>query len=436
MARRTLILLVAVVAVSLSAACGGGSSGVTTPSAPSDGGSGSGAGNGTGNGGGNGSAPPSAPPSPLPTATLAEQVVPDTLLGGVAFGSDGNLYASTTTPSGLNIYNPQLQLLPSPTPMPTMPPGAVPFTWPTVPKNLTATGPTASSGTMVNALGTTTTTTTSGVLPFTDFNVGSGPKPTPSSFPALAQYNVSSRSWMPLTSQNFGNFGDRWVSLASPGQGVVFVIANHFSQGRWTGSIVGFGIACVSPTIQFPLGPSAIGPDGNLWVATDPSLNSNAPSDPQTNPEILFDINTSTGEFMQFRLQSKGAHISAIAPGNNSVWFTDDGLNSLGFVPIGGTLMYPIKLPNQGVAQSPDSITKDSIGRMWFTEKNAKRVGYVVPNGTLNPTITIFRQTLTGSPLGIIGCLPNQPCPQNAATNIFFAESKAIGSAASPPTKR
>lgn len=405
MSRRALIFFLVMTAFSLAlSACGGG--GGSTPPQPSDSNP-----NGVGSGG-NGNPAPGASPTTTPNCncvTIKEKATKDQLLGGITLASDNRLYA--TTPVGVDIFDQQLDLLPSPSPAQAR----HRETWPTVPKNSGPIGLVVSTGQNVNVLGTTPGGTTTGA---TAFSETSGPVPTPSSQPILAQFNVNTGTWFNVTP---GNFGDKWVSLAALGTTSLFVVADTRGANGWTGFIIGFGIACVSPVFSHPLGASAMGPDGNLWIATDPSLNSNSPSDPNTNPSILYAVNTSTGAIVHAFTLPKGSHVSAIAAGTHAVWFTDNGLNELGEVQIGGSGPTLIPLPNKGTAQSPVSITQDSIGRMWFTEFNGKRVGYIVPS---THAITIFNTK--GGPIGIIGCVPGQMCPP---TNVFFAENAALGAA-------
>lgn len=434
MARCALVLLVALISFALGA-CGGGSNGGGAPTLPN--------GDGNGNGNANASPPPaSATPDPSPAASSGINEHPEpkaTFLGGVALGTDGLVYATTTSPPGINIYSPQLSPEPSPPSMPAASNRLVAQTWPTVPKKLAATGPVVAAGTIISALASSPTTT-GGALGSEDLSASVGPMPTPSSFPALVQYDVNARSWIPLARQNFGGFGDRWVSLASPGQGVVFVVANRFTATppQWVGTIIGFGIACFVPTFPTSLGASAIGPDGStLFVASDPPLNGK--EDPQTNPSNLYAVNTSTGAIEQtIRLDDlfhgKSSHVSSIAAGNDAVWFTDDAADAIGFVPMGSSSAQMINFnPHR-----PEGITRDSFGRMWFTEHDGKFVGYVTPNGTNNPPVTIVKtKKLTGqtvgSPLGIVGCsrIPGQPCAQTS--NVFFVEQNpsVVGDASS-----
>ncbi len=400
MSRRALGLFLFVAGMSFIAACGGGGGGSPTPpGVPSTGSGGS-------DPGSNATATPSA--NPCNCVTIKEKATKDKLLGGITLGKDNHLYA--TTPVGVDIFDQQLDLLPSPGPAQAR----IRETWPSVPKNSTPQGALAATGSTINVLGNTPGGASSAVTSF-----ASGPVPTPSSQPLLAQYNVNTQTWFNVSP---GNFGDKWVSLAPLDSTSLFVVGDHRTANNgWTGFILGFGVACVSPVFSHPLGASSIGADGNLWVATDPSLNSKSPSDPQTNPSILYDVNASTGAIIHAYTLPKGSHVSAIAAGNNAVWFTDDGLNEIGEVPIGATNVTLIPLPNNGVAQAPVGISQDSIGRMWFTEFNGKRVGYVMPT-TLQ--ITVFK--VTGGPIGIIGCVPGQNCP---ATNVFFAETAALGNA-------
>ncbi len=407
MARRALVLVVAVVSFSL-VACGGGSTPNTTnlPSVNDPG-------SGTGNGGP--TAPPGATPTPAASAkpcgctTIKEKHTKDKLLGGIALGQDNLIYATTAV--GIDVFDQQLNLMPSPSPAQAR----IRDTWPTVPKNGAPSGLLASAGSTINALGTTPGTPGSTT---TSFSLTSAPVPTPSSQPMLAQYNVVTKTWFNVS---LGNFGDKWVSLASPGGTSVFVVGDRFAPAtQWTGYLQGVGIGCISPLFAHPLGPSAIGPDGNLWLATDPSLNSNAPSNGK-NPSMIFAVDPSTGTIkLSFTLPNH-SHVSAIAAGDHAVWFTDDGLNEVGFIPIGGSGFTLLPLPNAGTAQAPVSITRDSMGRMWFTEFDGKRVGYVTP---ATQQITIFK--VTGTPVGIVGCVPGQTCPQQ---NVFFAEITALGAA-------
>lgn len=407
-AAHTHFLLIAAVSFAL-AACGGGSS-ATAPGLPGANGSGS------GEGGGGSTSSPSASPSPCGCVKIKEVPTKDRLLGGIAFGQDNHIYASA--PNGIDIFNLQLSLLPSPSPLPQAR-MRIPFTWPAVPKGSAATGPTISAGGTIGALGSAPSPTPKpGSSGLSAFDVTSGPKPTPSGVPMFAQFSLSTQTW---ATPSLGTFGDRFVSLSSPAGTSVFVVGDHLTSSGWVGFLLGFGVACISPNFTHPLGPSTIGPDGNLWVATDPSLNSNKPSDPESNPSMLFVVQPSTGTIKQSFTLPKGSHVSAMAAGDNAVWFTDDGLNEVGFVVIGGTSFTLLPLPNAGTSQAPVSISRDSMGRMWFTEFNGKRVGYVNP-----PTLQIFVFKVTGSPIGIVGCVPGQNC---SAQNVFFAENAALGDA-------
>ena len=406
MSRRALVFFLFVTGSFALSACGGGGGG-STPQLPSD--PGTTVGSGSNSNPGPGSSP-SAPPASCNCVMIKEKATKDQLLGGITVATDNHLYA--TTPVGVDVFDQQLDLLPSPSPAQVR----VRETWPSVPRNSAPSGLLVATGSNVNVLGTTTTGGTgseAGTLAS-----AAGPVPTPSSQPLLAQFNVNTQSWFNVTP---GNFGDKWVSLAALGTTSLFVVGDTRGPNGWTGFILGFGVACVSPVFTHPLGASAMGPDGNLWVATNPALNSNSPSDPNTNPSILYAVNPSTGAIVHTFTLPKGSHVSAIAAGTHALWFTDDGLNEIGQIPIGASAPVLIPLPNKGTAQSPVSITQDSVGRMWFTEFNGKRVGYVNP-ATL--AITIFNTK--GGPIGIIGCVPGQICPP---TNVFFAENAALGAA-------
>ncbi|MBV8638481.1 MAG: hypothetical protein JO322_10370 [Candidatus Eremiobacteraeota bacterium] len=408
MSRRALVFFLAITGISFAlGACGGSGGGggslTTPPDLPST----------TGSGTGDGSTPPpAAMPSPPPSCgctMIKEKPTKDKLLGGIAVGDDNNLYATTAV--GVDIFNQQLNLLPSPSPAEAR----IRQTWPSVPKNSAPQGIVAQAGAAINVLGTIRGGTSSA----SGFIASSGPQPTPDSRPIVAQYNTDTDTWFNVSQ---GVFGDKWVSLSAPGGTSVFVVGDHFTSSKgWTGYLFGIGVGCISPSFTHPLGASTIGPDGNLWVATDPSLNSKSPSNIKTNPSMLFVVSPTTGAIKQSFTLPSGSHVSAMAAGGHAVWFTDDGLNDVGFVPIGGTGFTLIPLPDHGTAQAPVSITPDSIGRMWFTEFNGKRVGYVTP---MTQLITLFK--VTGAPIGIVGCVRGQNCP---AQNVFFAEVAALGNA-------
>ncbi len=407
MSRRALVLFLFIAGVSCSlVACGGGSPAPPAPVNSNNGGSGS----GNPAPGAEATATPSS--SPCGCNTIREKTTKDELLGGIAVGSDQKIYATTAT--GVDIFDSNLDLLPSPSPAAQ---SRTRQTWTSVPKNSGPSGVLIAAGSTVTALGTTTNGTTASAL---EMPLAAGPVPTPSSQPLLEQYNIPTETWSLLRS---GNYGDKWVSLASAGGTSVFVVGDHFTPAGWQGFLLGIGVGCVSPVFTHPLGASAVGPDGNLWVATDPSLNGSK-NGTANNPSILYAVSPSTGQIVHsFALPNK-SHISAIAAGSSAIWFTDDGLNSIGEVPTGGNSPSLIALPNNGNGQTPVSITPDSIGRMWFTEKDGKRVGYVTP-ATLQ--LTILRVTTRGNPLGIVGCVQGQnACPR---TDVFFAENIALGAA-------
>jgi hypothetical protein len=357
------------------------------------------------------SAPPTTtpcPPTPTPSPqAIKEKQFNDHFRGGIAIGADNLVYA--VGQNSIDVFDQQLDSISQ-----QVAQLRGRQTWPAPPKKLTPTGSVAAAGNTINAIATAPTASPGGSQATSD--AAGVPSPAPSTRPALAQYDVTTHNWFNVS---YGEPGEVWPSLTSPVANGVFVVGDRLTTKGWAGFLQGFGIGCVSPSFTYPLGASAIGPDGNLWVATEPKLNANG-SNATSNPSMIFDVDVTTGTIKLSFMLPAGSHVSAISNGSSGVWFTDDGLDKIGFASLSGGAPTFFNLPNNGKAHLPLGISQDSSGAVWFTEFNGKKVGYIDP---LSHQITEFNTTQGAH--GIVGCIPGQVCPN---MTVFFTEDTIIGS--------
>lgn len=389
--KRLLYLSVALTAV-LAASCGGGA------------------------GGGGGIVPGSqnslnqvAAPKPAPTVT--DKGTGDTFRGGVTVGADNLVYASGKI--GLEQFTPDLVLI---TPPPVALADAMaPDTWPVSPKGSLPSGPVSTSGTTVGALGTVGTTVLASGLPLQ-------PECACVLQPFLAEYDVVLKRWNNIV---MGTPGDKWVSLSAvPNGGGFFVVADTPNgSGGFTGVIIPVGPACGgNTTLNLPLGVSTVGPDGNLWIAVDFSLNGVSP--PTATPEIIV-VDPNQHSIVKSYTLSAGSRVTSLVSTSNAVWFTDAGLhagfNAIGEIPLGATSPTIITIKS-GKGQEPMGITLGTDGALWFTELNGNKIGRI---DTTTTAITEFKVPRANShPKGIYGCSTTGPCVPG---KLFFNEDHAVG---------
>ena len=351
--------------------------------------------------GNTGAATSSAPPL-TPASNPTEKPLKDTLRGGVAVGSDGLIYASGI--AGLQVFNQQLNLFSSSSGVAASPSD----TWAHSP-GLVPAGPVLAAGNTIEALA---------VLP-NPKNAASTTMitPLPTSEPALAQYDVPTKTWFNVS---FGFPGNLWVSIALSPFSQAFIVGDTLMPTGWVGMLVPVSaVACVQPAFTNPLGASVGGPDGKLWIATDPSLNSTKPSD-SSNPSKILVVDPSVGSILRVYTLPAGSQIRGMASAANGVWFTDEGLNAVGLARTsGGFTIFPLK---SGKGRAPMGITQGSDGAFWFTEFNGNTIGRIDP---VTDAITEFKvPTANAHPNGIIGCNANSPCVKGA---VFFTEDHALG---------
>jgi hypothetical protein len=171
-----------------------------------------------------------------------------------------------------------------------------------------------------------------------------------------------------------------------------------------------------------PFGASAFDNSGVIWIATDPALNSKAPSNPRNPSEIFaFDLNTFQVKHT-VRLPA-GSQVNGMVLGpDNAIWFTDGGLNEIGRVAQNGTVTaFPLRT---GAGLEPQGITVGTDGALWFTELHGNRIGRITTSGVITETNV---PTTNAQPKGIIGCQNGNPCPAPSTRAVFFTELQRVG---------
>jgi sugar lactone lactonase YvrE len=187
--------------------------------------------------------------------------------------------------------------------------------------------------------------------------------------------------------------------------------------------------ACGTPPFRFvfpaagnPLGVGAFDRSGLIWVATNPLMNSNAPSNPN-NPSEIFVVDPNVGEFVQVIPLASGSQVNGMVLGpDNAIWFTDGGLNEIGRVDQNGIVShFPLK---SGKGLQPQGITVGTDGALWFTELHGNRIGRITTSGAITETNVPAGGT---QPNGIIGCQSGNPCPAPSTRAVFFTEPQRVG---------
>jgi hypothetical protein len=160
-----------------------------------------------------------------------------------------------------------------------------------------------------------------------------------------------------------------------------------------------------------------------MWIASDPSRNSNKPSDQNTNPSEIFAVETS-GVVDRRVLLPNGSQVSGMVLGpDNAIWFTDSGLDAIGRVAEDGSFT-EFHIPG-GAGSHPGRITVGSDGALWFTQVHGNKIGRITTSGTVTSQTRV--PTANAHPLGIIGCQNGNPCPSLSTRAVFFTEDQKIG---------
>lgn len=397
MLRRVVLLLFASTLVAVLTACGGGgaNSSLVPPAAQSPGQSASG-----------------IVADPKPTDVPAN----DTLRGGITIGQDGLVYVSGQT--GLDQFTQSLVHIS------TMSVSAPPDTWPHISANLVPAGPVTTTGSKVNALATLTPATPAPAVAVA------------SSTPAesvLVQFDTTSHTWLPVTFiDNIA--GDMFVDFVQgPGLfGQPVIIGDRLFGSGLAGFLALPNASCGTPPFLFdfpivpgptvPFGVGALDSNGVIWVASDPSRNSKAPSN-AGNPSEIFAFDPNANQVTHLVTLRAGSQVNGMVLGpDNAMWFTDGGLNEIGRVaPNGALTEFPL---HTGAGLQPQGITVGADGALWFTELHGNRIGRITTSGSISETNV---PTANAQPKGIVGCGNGTPCTSPTPRAVFFAEHQKVG---------
>jgi len=342
--------------------------------------------NGTGS-----SVQPSGAAYPERPAAIAQVIrefhMPATLLGGLTFGSDGNVYFSTTTQLG--IFSP---------PNATVTLTAMvrrPDTWPVVPKGLAPSGAVSGASGIVSALAVESTPTPapSGI----SAEVGS-----PYKKPAIVQYVIATKTF----TEKYSTYGNVFEDLAMTYDGAAWATGDAPLKSGFVGYIFTTKAGFRSPAFSDALGSITVGTDGFLYIATDPRLN-------QSTTSKIFRVDPADGELTNTYRLPAGSFVTSLTSGpDGALWFADDGFNAIGRLAANGTVRYfAVPTPASGLA----SITNGCDGALWFTERRASRIGRITTDGSVSDRPTPTQPSYPGD---IEGCFDNA---------IFFTELHAIG---------
>ncbi|MGZ3496960.1 MAG: Vgb family protein [Vulcanimicrobiaceae bacterium] len=334
---------------------------------------------------------------PLPPTTqggrIREHATKDALIGGMTIGDDGNLYA--TTAIAVDVFIPR-------TLMTTQSTAAVrPFTWPNV-HALVPTGPVSHGpqGT-VFALGQLTgTPPPASAQPS---NLAASDAKNNAFTPALAKFTIATNTWAPVS---YGKPGDVYEHLTEALDGAMWVSANTPTSNGLEGFVFTTKAGCASPQFSAALGAITTGPDGGIWVASDPGLNARSPSQ-------VYRIDPTSGLVTQSITLPSDVRVSDMTAGpDGAMWFTDNQRNQIGrFTLSGSVTFFHIPTPNS----KPTTITVGCDGALWFTEKSGNKIGRITTAGS----VTEFKALTANADLGrIVRCLNG---------SLFFTEKHAIG---------
>ncbi len=323
-------------------------------------------------------------PQPSPGSGVAFKEFPTTatLLGGLAFGSDGNVYFSTTTELG--IFTPSNGKY-------TLIAGRVPDTWPVIP-SFSPTGPVAASNETVSTLARLGGGSGTGVRGFS----------TAQTTPAVAQYDTATKAF----TEFYGAKGDVFEDVTMTSDGNAWVTANQPTPHGLTGFVFTTKADCTPPVLLEAIGSVTLGADGFIWIASDPQLNGTTTSE-------IFRIDPNTGTLANTFALGTGSLVTGLTPGpDGALWFTDAGLNEIGRLAVDGSVMH---FPVLSAASGLRAITSGCDGALWFTEQHANRIGRITTTGVVSEYPVPTSNAGVG---GIEGCLDG---------GVFFTEAHAIG---------
>jgi hypothetical protein len=256
----------------------------------------------------------------------------------------------------------------------------------------------------------------------------------------LVQFDTNSHTWK--TDDRIPTFidsiaGDTFMGFVQgPGVfGEPVIIGDRPSAAGFMGFLAFPNASCGPPPFVFivdgppifpgpivPFGAGALDANGVIWVATDPALNSKAPSNP-ANPSEIFAIDPNTTQLTHAVSLPAGSQVNGMVLGpDNAIWFTDGGLNGIGRVDQNGAVtMFPLL---SGSGLGPQGITVGTDGALWFTELHGNRIGRITTSGVITETKV---PTAKAQPNGIIGCQNGNPCPSPSPRTVFFTEQQGLG---------
>jgi len=347
---------------------------------------------------------PGIAPDPKATDVPAH----DKLRGGIAIGADGLVYVSGK--NGLDQFTQSLA------PVSTGALSAAQIdTWPHIP-TLAPTGGVTAFGSTINALATLPAASSAAAL-----------SPTTRDQAVLVQFDTSLHSWQPVSFIDTIT-GDIFVDFVKGPDafGQPFIIGDRPLLSRMVGFLAFPDITCGTPPFFFILesssqfagpmvafGAGAFDNHGVMWIASDPSRNSNKPSDEHANPSEIFAIETS-GVVDHRVLLPNGSQVSGIVLGpDNAMWFTDSGLDAIGRVTQDGSFT-EFKIP-AGAGSHPGRITVGSDGALWFTQVHGNKIGRITTSGTVASQTNV--PTANAHPFGIVGSIHA----------VFFTEDEKLG---------
>ncbi len=335
----------------------------------------------------NPSTPPTTNPGP-PPQTSSTQVIEfpssATLLGGLALGSDGNVYFSTTTEIG--VFSPKTGRY-------TLTASRVPDTWPVIP-TLQPRGAVASADGVVSAIA---------------MNDTSSPAPqqamTADTFcctPALVRLTIANGSF----TENYGPPNDVFEDVTMTPDGTPWVTANQPTPAGLLGFIYTTKAGCSTALLPDAINSITLGADGFIWLASDPQLNN-------TTESQIFRVDPSNGNVVHTYRLGTGSLVTGLTAGpDGALWFTDQGLNEIGRLGSDGTISY-FSIPT--AASGLAAITTGCDGALWFTEQQANKIGRITTAGKVSEYAVPTPNAGVGD---IAGCLGGA---------IFFTEKHAIG---------
>lgn len=218
----------------------------------------------------------------------------------------------------------------------------------------------------------------------------------------LATLMLSTQSW----TQVFGPIGDLFEDVVDSPDGTPWITADRPTPSGLLGYIFTTKAGCTGPVLGDALGAITLGADNFVWFASDPTLNSQTPSQ-------IFRLNPANGQVVNTYTLGTNSIVSDLSAGpDGALWYADSGLNEIGRVATDGAIThYPVPASNSGLF----GIANGCDGALWFTERKANKIGRITTSGT----ITEYTVPTANAGLGeIVGCLGNA---------LYFVETHAIG---------